>query len=1241
MSINMSKRWKKSEPRVNPPAAEVPPPPEVLVEDPSLTSKRDHIVYLLERSTVLVLKLTDSPAKTWQLPAILYDEYLRREGSQILVTTQTKDEALAAARSLSLKLESQLGGVVGYDVDQQRKTSRLTAVLYMTAKGFADKFARTTDVSLPWKFIIMDDFNKRSLEDEIIVKLIQRSKSSKLIILLSEPDVSAFSVFLKKSDEEADRAGNWAEQPRIALNPSEPVSDPQSSNQIYDVKPYYLSNLFDKSQELRKQHEDNLKEIFRGNGDDRLTTVSEDLVQIAVNVIKQQLKEGVWAEMGSSMLVYLPTVELCKQTRQLIETSTDLDRNSFTTLILRTTLPDRKQHELLKDTRNLVIFTITIIENTIKIPSLRIVIDFGLTLEKSQVEGSAVEEEIIRWASKSLIRQRSSRVERYQEGVIIRLMPEGFFQYQLYDYSKPEIHRFPLDKLMLKLRQTGVGDITSLFENKDFQPLEVKEIEKAEEHLSSLGALSEGKQVTWVGQVYLHMPCNLRLTRLCLFGAVFGCMEEALTIAAILAQNKEFFHSFKHEPLLEAQKELNVQQAKMRWDSNSDMIGALRLFQTWLREYGGKVSTFLLSNPTNSLSRPGPTPEESKWCQENFVDPEVLRDIIVSKNDMKRALEELGMSPKLLATRVNVMVDTELWPLQLCIAAALTGNYLISDYVNKDEAARERIGQKTGRGTKDTFLIEQVSDAVSSADLEEMYRRAWPGTRVRARIISSNGAVAFQDADDRAIRMGLWLSNCSIRHKKGLFVIIKERVRKRTNESKILESNDVPKERWGEILRNFPTGQARVGVRHQVHPEVLEHTIQSIEVFFVPKPLYAHQLSFGDLATRHEVLISEDSVAYQVIEPDPVLRMSHLGIFFQYEYGRVYRRPIAKYVTLMPTRPLMPHLISLLFCSDVELFTEGSKYAGLKFKHSAERIPFDFHFNSQDLNEINEIRRRISQAMSEASIKRGDLDVGLVDAFLQLVLKPRLQKIYEMKQWELLLTGEDQKTIKITDNAQKTLDVSLLPPIPQLDVQEDLESGPESLRKRKEKVLEDIMQRVKLCEVTQTELICEQCKSCITLVDTLEVVEEPRDQPAVLVLRNTFGTVNKVDLDADVQGNKWAVAFRSKHAREQIKWLACTQGHIFGYHFYGMDYFQSTSPVKLRFPTLKEMRLEPKLWVNESEALQRLSDKYRTEQRKLTIDLNCGICDIELENNKAFCVHVRTDRDHKAYAKKFMEDVVS
>ena len=623
-----------------------------------------------------------------------------------------------------------------------------------------------------------------------------------------------------------------------------------------------------------------------------------------------------------------------------------------------------------------------------------------------------------------------------------------------------------------------------------------------------------------------------------------------------------------------------------------------------------------------------------------------MRDIIVARNDMKRALEHLGVNPRYLSSTIDILNEgTSIWPLQLCIAGALTGNYLISDYLIKEEEGRERIRQKIGKDTRDTLLIEQVSDAVSSADLESLFRRCWPNIRIRSHISTSNAIIQFPGASEKAIRMALWLSSCSMRHKKGLFVIMKDRVRKKTDESQIYETVEVPKERWADILRNFPTGQSRAGIRHQIRPEVLEHTVQSTEVLFIPRPLYAHQLLFDDMETRHHVSVSEDSVAYKVIEVEESLKNSHLGVFFQYEYGRIGRMPTAKYVTLIPAKPLMPHFMVLLFSSDVELFTEGHKYAGLQFKHSAESLLFDFDFSAQDLTDINEFRERISACVSEDRMKHGERDYTLVEEIWELACKRRLQKVYEMKQWERLL-GEDRPAgVRVTEGINLQQEFRLLPAIPKLDVTEVEESKEDvavTVRKKKQEVLDGIMTRVKMCEVTQTELVCAVCKSYITLADTVEVCDETADKVATFILHNTFGTIEQVqDPGEAATTNKWLSTFKSQHPEDRVSWLSCLSGHIFGYHFFGVDYFQSTSPVLLLFPTLKEMKWKPEIWRNELFELKKLAVKYQKELREKRIDLTCELCDTDLESQKAFCVHVRTSKDHKQYAKKFMEDVVS
>jgi hypothetical protein len=216
--------------------------------------------------------------------------------------------------------------------------------------------------------------------------------------------------------------------------------------------------------------------------------------------------------------------------------------------------------------------------------------------------------------------------------------------------------------------------------------------------------------------------------------------------------------------------------------------------------------------------------------------------------------------------------------------------------------------------------------------------------------------------------------------------------------------------------------------------------------------------------------------------------------------------------------------------------------------------------------------------------------------------------------------------------------------IPKLDVAEEEEAKDDpstALRKKKEDVVDGIMRRVKLCEVTQTELICAKCKNCITMAETLEISEE-MNESAVFILRNTFGTVEEVkEIGGGEEENTWLQAFNVKRGKERVTWLACVSHHIFGYRFYGVDYFESQSPVLIRFPTLKEMRWKPELWQHDFHKLHDLTAKYTGEQRKLAINLTCELCDVDLDSRKAFCVHVRTSKEHKTLVKKFLEDVVS
>lgn len=84
-------------------------------------------------------------------------------------------------------------------------------------------------------------------------------------------------------------------------------------------------------------------------------------------------------------------------------------------------------------------------------------------------------------------------------------------------------------------------------------------------------------RITPLGRIFAALPVDIRIARLIVFGFAFGMSYEALIMAACLSASGTgvFARPF--------QKDFEHFQRKLRWasDSSSDVIAAMRAFETW------------------------------------------------------------------------------------------------------------------------------------------------------------------------------------------------------------------------------------------------------------------------------------------------------------------------------------------------------------------------------------------------------------------------------------------------------------------------------------------------------------------------------------------------------------------------------------------------------------------------------------------------------------------------------------
>eukprot|EP00330_Aristerostoma_sp_ATCC50986_P006976 CAMPEP_0114576688 /NCGR_PEP_ID=MMETSP0125-20121206/1420_1 /TAXON_ID=485358 ORGANISM="Aristerostoma sp., Strain ATCC 50986" /NCGR_SAMPLE_ID=MMETSP0125 /ASSEMBLY_ACC=CAM_ASM_000245 /LENGTH=173 /DNA_ID=CAMNT_0001765393 /DNA_START=1639 /DNA_END=2160 /DNA_ORIENTATION=- len=132
-----------------------------------------------------------------------------------------------------------------------------------------------------------------------------------------------------------------------------------------------------------------------------------------------------------------------------------LDKYDLDLIPLHSTLSDSNSGRLFENPihtkQRKIILATNIAESSITIPNCMYVIDFCLLKEINCTIRSGIETLDLVWASKASLRQRAGRTGRISDGYCFRLIPQGFYD-KLDDFSKPELHRSPLDKLILRIK---------------------------------------------------------------------------------------------------------------------------------------------------------------------------------------------------------------------------------------------------------------------------------------------------------------------------------------------------------------------------------------------------------------------------------------------------------------------------------------------------------------------------------------------------------------------------------------------------------------------------------------------------------------------------------------------------------------------------------------------------------------------------------------------------------------------
>ena len=437
----------------------------------------------LAAGTAAVLVAPPGSGKTTTVPLALLDEPWLA-GRSILLLEPRRMAARAAAWRMSDLAGDALGGLVGYHVRLERRSSRETRVLVLTEGLLSRRILSDPELS-DAGLVIFDEFHERSLHADFGLALaldVQRSLRPDLRVLVMSATLDAGAI-----------ARHLGGAPVV-----------RADGRMFPVETRYL----------------------------QVESAAPISVQMA-GAVKRAL-----AVPGGDVLCFLPgegEIKRCQEELREVVSHRDAEaqRREVEVLPLYGALPKDEQDRVVarrvgNDAPRRVILSTSIAETSLTIEGVTMVIDSGLMrVSRFSPRSGMSRLETLR-LTRDRAEQRRGRAGRVCPGICLRLWTEA--QDRLLQPSmKPEIADADLAPTVLTAAMWGTTALDGL---PWLTPPPAASWENAKGVLRMLGALDADGRITAHGRQMARLPVHPRLANMILRTG----SSEACTLAAILEE---------------------------------------------------------------------------------------------------------------------------------------------------------------------------------------------------------------------------------------------------------------------------------------------------------------------------------------------------------------------------------------------------------------------------------------------------------------------------------------------------------------------------------------------------------------------------------------------------------------------------------------------------------------------------------------------------------------------------------
>lgn len=526
---------------------------------------RDQIIQAVRDHQVLIIVGETGSGKTTQLPQYLHEAGLTQGGMKIGCTQPRRVAAMSVAARVAEEMGVRLGNEVGYAIRFEDNTSEKTVVKYMTDGMLLRELLTDPELS-QYSALMIDEAHERTVSTDIACGLLKD-------IARARPDLK---LLISSATMDARKFQKYFDDAPIFNIPG----------RRYSVDVHYTT-----------QPEANY------------------LAAAITTVFQIHITQG-----SGDILVFLTgQEEIEAMEANLTETARKLGNKIKEMIIcpIYANLPTDLQAKIFEPTppnaRKVVLAT-NIAETSLTIDGIVYVIDPGFVKENQFNPRTGMESLVVVPCSRASAGQRAGRAGRVGPGKCFRLYTSQAYKNELDENTTPEIQRTNLTGTILLLKSLGINDLLDF----DFMdPPSTDTIVRAVEQLYALGALNNAGELTKIGRQMAEFPTDPMLARAILAADKYNCVDEVLSIIAMLGEASALFFRPKD-------KKIHADSARARFTNKDggDHLSLLNIWNEWVDSdysYVWAKENFLQQR---SLSRARDVRDQlARLCDRVEVDP--------------------------------------------------------------------------------------------------------------------------------------------------------------------------------------------------------------------------------------------------------------------------------------------------------------------------------------------------------------------------------------------------------------------------------------------------------------------------------------------------------------------------------------------------------------------------------------------------------------------------------------------